>query len=369
MTVRDANGLVIPQSLVNNTIGYTGKIYDYETGLWHSRNRMYSPLAGRFLQRDPAGFVDGLNMYAYVRNNPVNLVDPTGLSAQYIDIIPRAFGENRAPWNLVDDADYISRFGIGAQVRSGVVDFIDGATNYLSDTLLNNGFAGAAENVAGGGAFYSSIAGSILNISPDLAISSTILSVDSHYSVAQSMNLSAIRAVSYTAIMSSPFGDIAEGIDGVSYQNGDFGRKLNYSEQGTRLAGGIAGIAGTALGGLGMFRKVPRVRGTQQTAYRSLSMEIKIARARQNSQTFINNAADSFGQSNNVFASLPDNVKSYIDKLATKSTGGGAARAAQYNANWKSGNLQKTIDKFSPGAKGIDSGTGKTIYTNPKIEK
>jgi uncharacterized protein RhaS with RHS repeats len=41
------------------------------------------PGIGRFASRDPSGFVDGVNLYAYVRNNPVNYVDPTGLYAAF----------------------------------------------------------------------------------------------------------------------------------------------------------------------------------------------------------------------------------------------------------------------------------------------
>lgn len=57
--------------------GYTGREPD-ETGLIYYRARYYDPQIGRFLQRDPIGFAGGLNMYAYVSNNPVNKVDPTG---------------------------------------------------------------------------------------------------------------------------------------------------------------------------------------------------------------------------------------------------------------------------------------------------
>ena len=57
---------------------YTGREYDWETGIYYYRARSYNPEIGRFLQQDPEGMVDGPNMYAYVRNDPGNSVDPTG---------------------------------------------------------------------------------------------------------------------------------------------------------------------------------------------------------------------------------------------------------------------------------------------------
>jgi RHS repeat-associated protein len=60
---------------------YTGQRIDPETnGLYYYRARMYSPALGRFLQTDPIGYFGGSNFYAYAASDPLNLVDPYGLT-------------------------------------------------------------------------------------------------------------------------------------------------------------------------------------------------------------------------------------------------------------------------------------------------
>ncbi|MBI6528149.1 hypothetical protein JEP40_03250 [Proteus vulgaris] len=59
------------------TIRYSGKEKD-STGLYYYGYRYYQPWIGRWLSADPAGTVDGLNLYRMVRNNPVTLHDPDG---------------------------------------------------------------------------------------------------------------------------------------------------------------------------------------------------------------------------------------------------------------------------------------------------
>lgn len=60
------------------TLRYSGKELD-ATGLYYYGYRYYMPWLGRWLNPDPAGTVDGMNLYKMVGNNPINLIDKTGL--------------------------------------------------------------------------------------------------------------------------------------------------------------------------------------------------------------------------------------------------------------------------------------------------
>ena len=57
---------------------HTGKERDEESGLYYHGARYYAPWLGRWTKPDPAGSVDGTNLYMYVRDNPVSNTDSTG---------------------------------------------------------------------------------------------------------------------------------------------------------------------------------------------------------------------------------------------------------------------------------------------------
>ena len=127
--------------------GYTGREPD-DTGLIYYRARYYDPTVGRFTQRDPLGMADGINRYAYVRNNPVNLVDPLGLTAN--PSLTNAATQTTSYYNTL--SDFTPTFDPGGQAVPSFPGLTSGqqslanqsSANFSSNTGTNDMYAAAA---------------------------------------------------------------------------------------------------------------------------------------------------------------------------------------------------------------------------------
>ena len=69
----------IPGPANSGRFQYTGQAWLPELGMYYYKARIYSPTLGRFLQTDRIGYQGGLNLYAYVDDDPINKTDPDGL--------------------------------------------------------------------------------------------------------------------------------------------------------------------------------------------------------------------------------------------------------------------------------------------------
>ena len=71
------------ESKSGNTFLYAGYYYNLETGLYYTKFRTYDPAIGYWLQLDPIGYANSMNLYQYVISNPTNYNDPFGLRSGY----------------------------------------------------------------------------------------------------------------------------------------------------------------------------------------------------------------------------------------------------------------------------------------------
>lgn len=77
----DSYGRVVAQTGTPQApFAFQGRELDPESRLYYFRARYYEPTVGRFLTEDPIGLWGGLNLYAFVDNNPFSYIDPLGLA-------------------------------------------------------------------------------------------------------------------------------------------------------------------------------------------------------------------------------------------------------------------------------------------------
>jgi len=92
------------QSAVDaNPFRFSTKYFDSETGLYYYGYRYYSPQIGRWMTRDPMQEGGGVNVYAFVNNDPINKIDPDGLEPQAITAAQIADAMSDAPALITRD--------------------------------------------------------------------------------------------------------------------------------------------------------------------------------------------------------------------------------------------------------------------------
>ncbi|MBF0527423.1 MAG: hypothetical protein HQK56_20260, partial [Deltaproteobacteria bacterium] len=86
---KDPFGNGAPTGTLPYNLRFPGQYFDVETGLCYNMARDYSPGLGRYIQSDPIGLgCSDVNLYVYVQNDPINLIDPDGLQAIPLPLLP-----------------------------------------------------------------------------------------------------------------------------------------------------------------------------------------------------------------------------------------------------------------------------------------
>ena len=114
----------------HNRILYTGQQYDQTSGQYYLRARFYNPVLGRFVQEDEYRG-DGLNLYAYCKNNPVVYYDPSGYGEEKCD---KVGGNDSKSGTSSTTAGFDDWLGKGATDNKVYFGMKDGTAQYTGIT-------------------------------------------------------------------------------------------------------------------------------------------------------------------------------------------------------------------------------------------
>ncbi len=143
-----------------NPIRYRGYYFDQETGLYFLNARYYSPEWRRFISPDNTAYLDpesanGLNLYCYCNNDPVNYADPSGHKSKWW-------------WNtlkIVGAISIVATLTIAATIVTGgtATVLLAGAAMGSAAGLIGGGISGGISSVISGGNFIDGFANGALS--------------------------------------------------------------------------------------------------------------------------------------------------------------------------------------------------------------
>ena len=163
--IYNQNGAEINKSTIHigniNPIRYRGYYWDADFNLYYLQSRYYSPELCRFISPDDVSYLDptsinGLNLYAYCNNDPVNYYDPTGHSAIVIGLIIGAIIGAGIGFGTVAYTDYQD----DGQIFNGSVKWYEYVGGTVTGAVLGAGVGGI---IGAGGAVLTSAMSSVTN--------------------------------------------------------------------------------------------------------------------------------------------------------------------------------------------------------------
>jgi len=192
---------------------YNGKEKDEETSLYYYGARYYASWLGRWTSPDPAGFVDGPNLYAYVKNNPASYSDPTGHFG---------WSDVKNNWKTIAITAAVIAIGVGVTIATagiGTAIIGAGAASSGAGALAIGLTAGATGSVASGlvgkgmtGGFKDQTGGQIVK---DILVDATIGAVSGGAGAGTALKLAKAAAVASTTSRVAKVAKVA-GVSGAS---------------------------------------------------------------------------------------------------------------------------------------------------------